>query len=477
MYEIHPYFTNDGSVGLFSPEADDIYHSTYGALAEAYEKFVIPADLEKYFQNNTQIKVLDICFGIGYNTKSFLNFLLEKNIINFQNKNQKKQKKFLTLKQNNATIYTNNTVKQICNDELYSNNSDYNEKIHGNNIIMETHEKNVHESATNNEALYSNNILAENSACKAQNNKIFIKAIDTDAKLFYFSPFFRQGLEKDKKYNNIDFNYEKINKLLKSNFEQKYKLKNEVNLFIFKNIIEKLPEIFDDIVFEGILTSKKYSVFFDHRFIALYKLLKNNQCKYGFFTGLNAFLHNIYYRYISNRYKKALNALCMNDLIFEPEVNDARVSIKNDKNIYNLIFLDAFTPAKCPALWSLEFFKLLFEHLDEDGMILTYSNSAAVRNAMINAGFFVGKIYNEKINKFTGTIAVKNKSLIKYELSEYDLGLINSRAGIFYRDENLDLVNEAIIKAHENEVKTSDKISSSKFIKAYKKQKLNIDRC
>lgn len=475
MYEIHPYFTNDGSVGLFSPEADDIYHSTYGALAEAYEKFVIPADLEKYFQNNTQIKVLDICFGIGYNTKSFLNFLLEKNIINFQNKNQKKQKNFLTLKQNNATIYTNNTIRQICNDELYSNNSDYNEKIHGNNIIMETREKNIHESATNNEALYSNNILAEHSACTAQNNKIFIKAIDTDAKLFYFSPFFRQGLEKDKKYNNIDFNYEKINKLLKSNFEQKYKLKNEVNLFIFKNIIEKLPEIFDDIVFEEILTSKKYSVFFDHRFIALYKLLKNNQCKYGFYASLNAFLHNIYYRYISNRYKKALNALCLNDLIFEPEVNDARVSIKNDKNIYNLIFLDAFTPVKCPALWSLEFFKLLFEHLDEDGMILTYSNSAAVRNAMINAGFFVGKIYNEKINKFTGTIAVKNKSLIKYELSEYDLGLINSRAGIFYRDENLDLVNEAIIKAHENEVKTSDKISSSKFIKAYKKQKLNID--
>ena len=471
MYEIHPYFTNDGSVGLFSPEADDIYHSTYGALAEAYEKFVIPADLEKYFQNNTQIKVLDICFGIGYNTKSFLNFLLEKNIINFQNKNQKKQKKFLTLKQNNATIYTNNTVKQICNDELYSNNSDYNEKIHGNNIIMETHEKNVHESATNNEALYSNNILAEHSACTAQNNKIFIKAIDTDAKLFYFSPFFRQGLEKDKKYNNIDFNYEKINKLLKSNFEQKYKLKNEVNLFIFKNIIEKLPEIFDDIEFEENLTSKKYFAFFDHRFIALYKLFKNNQCKYGFYASLNTFLHNIYYRYVSNRYKKALNTLCMNDLIFEPEVNDARASIKNDKNIYNLIFLDAFTPAKCPALWSLEFFKLLFEHLDNDGMILTYSNSAAVRNAMINAGFYVGKIYNPEIDKYTGTVAAKNKSLIKYELSEYDLGLINSRAGIFYRDENLDLVNEAIIKAHENEVKTSDKISSSKFIKAYKKQK------
>ena len=144
MYEIHPYFTNDGSVGLFSPEADDIYHSTYGALAEAYEKFVIPADLEKYFQNNTQIKVLDICFGIGYNTKSFLNFLLEKNIINFQNKNQKKQKNFLTLKQNNATIYTNNTSMQACSEKLYSNNTNYNDEVYGNNIIMETHEKNIH---------------------------------------------------------------------------------------------------------------------------------------------------------------------------------------------------------------------------------------------------------------------------------------------------------------------------------------------
>ena len=80
MYELHPYFTNDGSVGLFSPEADDIYHSTYGALSEAYEKFVLPANLENFFSNNSEIKVLDICYGIGYNTKNFLNFLINKKI-------------------------------------------------------------------------------------------------------------------------------------------------------------------------------------------------------------------------------------------------------------------------------------------------------------------------------------------------------------------------------------------------------------
>ena len=74
MYKLYPYFTNDGSTGFFSPDADDIYHSTYGALTEAYEKFILPSDLKKFLQKNSEIKVLDICFGIGYNTKSFLNF-------------------------------------------------------------------------------------------------------------------------------------------------------------------------------------------------------------------------------------------------------------------------------------------------------------------------------------------------------------------------------------------------------------------
>ena len=132
------------------------------------------------------------------------------------------------------------------------------------------------------------------------------------------------------------------------------------------------------------------------------------------------------------------------------------------------MFLDAFTPAKCPALWTVDFFKLLFKHLNENGMVLTYSNSAAIRNAFLNAGFFVGKIYNPQMKKYTGTIAVKNKSLIKHELSEYDLGLLKTRAGIFYRDENLTDLNEAIIERHKKEVDESDLISSSKYIKSFK---------
>ena len=81
MYKLYPYFTNDGSVGLFSPTDNDIYHSTYGALTEAYEKFVLPADIETYLSNKSEIKVLDICYGIGYNSKSFINYIL--NLKNF----------------------------------------------------------------------------------------------------------------------------------------------------------------------------------------------------------------------------------------------------------------------------------------------------------------------------------------------------------------------------------------------------------
>ena len=49
---------------------------------------------------------------------------------------------------------------------------------------------------------------------------------------------------------------------------------------------------------------------------------------------------------------------------------------------------------------------------------------------------------------------------------------MKTKAGIFYRDENLSLDNEAIIEVHNKEVENSNLISSSKFIKSYKKNRL-----
>ena len=155
------------------------------------------------------------------------------------------------------------------------------------------------------------------------------------------------------------------------------------------------------------------------------------------------------------------------DIEFEPCIDDARNIIKQDKNLYNLIFLDAFTPSKCPCLWSIEFIKLLYDHLDDDGILLTYSSAAPVRNAMINAGFYIGYIYNKRLDKYVGTIASKNKDNIKYQISEVDLGLLRTKAGIFYRDENLTGQNEAIIEERNVELKNSNLISSSSYKKSH----------
>ena len=41
MRDYEPYYTEDGSIGLYSYADKDVFHSKYGALTEAWEKFVI----------------------------------------------------------------------------------------------------------------------------------------------------------------------------------------------------------------------------------------------------------------------------------------------------------------------------------------------------------------------------------------------------------------------------------------------------
>lgn len=180
---------------------------------------------------------------------------------------------------------------------------------------------------------------------------------------------------------------------------------------------------------------------------------------------LSPFLHNIYYRYVTRSYKNTIELHKFNKIKVNLHKNDARNFIRSNDTKYNFIFLDAFTPAKCPALWTVEFFRELYNKLEDDGMILTYSNSAAVRNAFLQNGFSVGKIYDAQMKKFTGTVATKNKFLIQYPLSEVDINLIHSKAGIPFRDANLDSDNNSILENRRNEVKESTLRSSSQVLK------------
>ncbi len=64
----------DGTNTLFSYEFDEPYHSTKdGALHESLEKHVKPA--LALTKDKTQLTILDICFGLGYNTFATLYYI------------------------------------------------------------------------------------------------------------------------------------------------------------------------------------------------------------------------------------------------------------------------------------------------------------------------------------------------------------------------------------------------------------------
>jgi len=74
--------TKDGSHTLFSTQYNQHYHNVDdGAIQEALYKHVIPA--LSFHANTTQLRILDICFGLGYNTFATLYYIL-KNQLNIQ---------------------------------------------------------------------------------------------------------------------------------------------------------------------------------------------------------------------------------------------------------------------------------------------------------------------------------------------------------------------------------------------------------
>jgi len=71
--------TGDSSDTLYSHEFNEHYHSTKdGALVESLHKHIIPAF--KYSSHKKHLKILDICFGLGYNTLATLYYIEQNNL-------------------------------------------------------------------------------------------------------------------------------------------------------------------------------------------------------------------------------------------------------------------------------------------------------------------------------------------------------------------------------------------------------------
>ena len=449
MRDYEPYYTEDGSIGLYSFADKDVYHSKYGALTEAWEKFILPSGLDK--NNNSEIKVLDVCYGIGYNTKALMSFFINKNKIYKKNIIKNFFEKTRTI----ASKYTNKSTKKNKNLSLHIDSLDTNKKqtlkidcLEINKEIVELSP--LFKTIKTPDEIYTD-IVPQILDCFDTYYKL--KDLFSDL-MSYFLPKNRKEINEllDIKFRNM-------------HIEKEYKINPFVNYIILNTLTEKLGSDYPDKNLNKILQENKNKRFFDK---SLIQYAKFNQ-KWGYnkssLNFLSTFLHNIYYDHLSKRNKK-MDFKAIERLIkLNFHINDARKSILELNEQYDCIFLDAFTYTKAPQLWSMEFVAELYKRIAPNGVLLTYSNSVQVRNTLLENNFFVGKIYNKKNKKFVGTIASKDKSRIKYPLNNYELGLCLTKAGIPYHDPNLSFESKDILELREYEYKHSTLMSSSKYIK------------
>ncbi|MBI5072416.1 hypothetical protein HZA99_01215 [Candidatus Woesearchaeota archaeon] len=70
--------TLDGSITFHNEQFDESYHSRSGAKEEAVKKFVEPCKIKEIAKTG-KLKILDVCFGLSYNTVAAIDAALEEN--------------------------------------------------------------------------------------------------------------------------------------------------------------------------------------------------------------------------------------------------------------------------------------------------------------------------------------------------------------------------------------------------------------
>ena len=146
-------------------------------------------------------------------------------------------------------------------------------------------------------------------------------------------------------------------------------------------------------------------------------------------------------------------------------IEDARQTVQNlDDNTYDAIFLDPFSQNMAPELFSVEFFKEFRRIIKYDGIVATYTSSAPIRDAFIEAGFYIGQgpIFGRKQG---GTLASPNPVMLDTALPKNDeIRIALSDVGVPFRDPDLNNSSEHILEKRTEErhnARHNTKISSA----------------
>ena len=140
---------------------------------------------------------------------------------------------------------------------------------------------------------------------------------------------------------------------------------------------------------------------------------------------------------------------------------------------FDLIYLDGFSPQKCPQVWTIEFLSKVKENLNSQGYLITYSSSAAVRKTLRNLGLEIFTI-KPKLNDSSfwsqATVAISefDKKKLKANFNFEKLSLMEeehllTKASIPYRDQDLNSSKDDIIRRRLDEQLSSNLLSTKKW--------------
>ena len=175
---------------------------------------------------------------------------------------------------------------------------------------------------------------------------------------------------------------------------------------------------------------------------------------------------------------KSLSQNCKyKDQFFECDIlwGDARKTIYSiPANIkFDLIYLDGFSPQKCPQIWSVEFLEKVTQRLNTNGYLITYSSSAAIRKTLRNFGLNIFNIKPNFVSKklwSNGTIAINiidekiSKSNLSFtKLSSMEEEHLLTKASIPYRDPTLNSNANDIIQKRVKEQLCSNLITPKEW--------------
>lgn len=84
--------------------------------------------------------------------------------------------------------------------------------------------------------------------------------------------------------------------------------------------------------------------------------------------------------------------VAISDSFFLKKIQEDFRLLSLSENYYDVVYFDAFAPAKQPELWTSAIFENIFKAMKDGGILTTYSAKTEVRNTLAGIGFKVQKL-------------------------------------------------------------------------------------